>query len=134
MSSCCAEYATLRAMRMFVMPFAGIARDPDWGLTIAAGLGGVAIEVIRDFSMRTLPLRQGDALAMLSELRGAALLGAVRGRPAADVVSLADALERLGDFAWAHRDRIAEIDLNPIMVLPAGQGCVVADALIVTTE
>src|SRR5262249_39747046 len=47
--------------------FAGIARDPDFGLTIAFGLGGVAIELLHDFAMRTLPLRQGEAAQMISE-------------------------------------------------------------------
>jgi succinyl-CoA synthetase beta subunit len=112
--------------------FAGIARDVDFGLTIAFGMGGVAIELVRDFAMRTLPLRAGDAASMIAETRGAALLGAVRGGPAADVASLAACIETLADFAWANRDHVAEIDLNPIKVRPAGQGCVVVDALIVT--
>jgi len=111
--------------------FAGIVRDPDWGPTIAVGIGGVAVEIIRDFSLRLLPLREGDAAAIIAELRGAALLGPVRGGPAADVDALASLLETLADFAWANRDRIAEIDLNPIKVRPVGQGCIVADALIV---
>ncbi len=55
--------------------FAGISRDPDFGLTIAFGMGGIAIEVTRDFALRTLPLREGDAEAMIAETRGAALLG-----------------------------------------------------------
>jgi acyl-CoA synthetase (NDP forming) len=112
--------------------FAGVARDTDFGLTIAFGLGGVAIELLHDFAMRTLPLRQGDAAQMIAETRGAALLGPVRGGPAADVAAVTAAIESLADFAYANRARIAEIDLNPIKVRPAGQGCVVVDALIVT--
>ena len=65
--------------------FAGISRDPDFGLSIAFGLGGTAIEVTRDFALRMLPLREGDAEAMIAETRAAAMLGAVRGRPAADI-------------------------------------------------
>ena len=65
--------------------FAGISRDPDFGLSLAFGMGGTAIEVTRDFALRMLPLREGDAEAMIAETRGAAMLGAVRGRPAADV-------------------------------------------------
>ena len=76
-------------------------------------------------------LREGEAEAMIGDIRGAALLGAVRGQPAADVPALARCLEALGDFAWANRESIAEIDLNPIKVLPAGRGAVVVDALIV---
>jgi acyl-CoA synthetase (NDP forming) len=112
--------------------FAGVSRDPDFGLSLAFGTGGTAIEVTRDFALRMLPLREGDAEAMIAETRGAALLGAVRGKPAADVASLAACLYALGDFAWANADHLAEIDLNPIKALPEGQGCIVVDALIVT--
>jgi hypothetical protein len=68
---------------------------------------------------------------MIGEIRGAALLGAVRGQPAADVPALVRCLYALADFAWANRADIAEIDLNPIKVLPVGHGAVVVDALIV---
>jgi len=112
--------------------FAGVSRDPDFGLSLAFGMGGVAIEVVRDFALRMLPLRDGDAEAMIAETRGAALFGAVRGRPASDVKSLATCLYALADFAWHHAALISEIDLNPIKVLPEGHGCVVVDALIVT--
>jgi acyl-CoA synthetase (NDP forming) len=112
--------------------FAGVSRDPDFGLSLAFGMGGVAIEAVRDFALRMLPLRDGDAEAMIAETRGAALFGAVRGRPASDVKSLATCLYALADFAWHHAALISEIDLNPIKVLPEGRGCVVVDALIVT--
>jgi acyl-CoA synthetase (NDP forming) len=130
--------------------FAGVNRDPDFGLVLAFGLGGVAIEVVRDFALRPLPLREGDAEAMLREIRGAPLLGPVRGRPAPDVASLVRCLEALADFAWADRAHVAEIDLNPIIVRGAAgavrgaagavrgaagavrpAGCAVVDALIV---
>jgi acetate---CoA ligase (ADP-forming) len=109
--------------------FAGVSRDPDFGLSLAFGMGGIAIEVMRDFALRMLPLRDGDAEAMIAETRGAALLGALRGGKSADVTSLAGCLYALGDFAWQNADALAEIDLNPIKVLP--EGCIVVDALIV---
>jgi acyl-CoA synthetase (NDP forming) len=112
--------------------FAGVSRDPDFGLSLAFGTGGVAIELTRDFALRMLPLRDGDAEAMIAETRSAALLGAVRGGCEADVKSLANCLYALADFAWDNADRLSEIDLNPIMVLPGHRGCVVVDALIVT--
>src|SRR5262249_44738997 len=112
--------------------FVGVSRDPDFGLSLAFGMGGTAIEVTRDFALRMLPLREGDAEAMIAQTRGAALLGAVRGKPAADVSSLAHCLYALADFASANAEHLAEIDLNPIKALPEGQGCVVVDALIVT--
>jgi acyl-CoA synthetase (NDP forming) len=109
--------------------FAGISRDPDFGLSIAFGLGGTAIEVTRDVALRMVPLRHGDAEAMIAETRAAAMLGAVRGRRAADARSLAACLYALSDFAAAHAGTLAEVDLNPIKALPTG--CVVVDALIV---
>jgi len=111
--------------------FAGISRDPDFGLTLAFGMGGTAIEVTRDFALRMLPLREGDAEAMIAETRGSAMLGSVRGRPAADAASLAACLYALADFAYANGDLLEEVDLNPIKALPQGRGCLVVDALIV---
>ncbi len=111
--------------------FAGISRDPDFGLSLAFGMGGTAIEVTRDFALRMLPLREGDAEAMIAETRGAAMLGSFRGRPAADVASLAACLAALADFAQQNADLLEEVDLNPIKALPEGRGCIVVDALMV---
>jgi succinyl-CoA synthetase beta subunit len=110
--------------------FAGVSRDPDFGLSIAFGLGGIAIEVTRDFALRMLPLREGDAEAMIAETGAAAMLKPLRGRPAADVKSVVACLEALADFASANADRLGEIDLNPLKALPEGRGCIVVDALI----
>jgi acyl-CoA synthetase (NDP forming) len=112
--------------------FAGISRDTDFGLSLAFGMGGVGIEIFKDFSLRMLPLREGDAEAMIAETKVASLLRAHRGQPAADEAALVDCLYRLSDFAMAEASHLAEIDLNPIKVLPAGMGCRIVDALIVT--
>jgi acetate---CoA ligase (ADP-forming) len=112
--------------------FAGVSRDPDFGHTLAFGIGGVAIEIMRDFALRLLPLRVGDAEAMIGETHAGKLLRGIRGGPPADIESLARCLYALADLAYADRALIAEIDLNPIKVLPQGHGCVVVDALIVT--
>jgi acetate---CoA ligase (ADP-forming) len=114
--------------------FAGVSRDPDFGLSLAFGMGGIAIEVMRDFALRTLPLREGDAEAMIAETRGAALLNSIRGGEAADIESLTRCLYALADFASQNAAHITEIDLNPIKVLPKGHGCVVVDALILTQQ
>src|SRR5262249_36210033 len=101
------------------------------GLSLAFGMGGTAIEVERDFALRMLPLREGDAEAMIGETRAGALLGSVRGRPASDVKSIVACLEALADFAQCNADGLDEVDLNPIKARPEGGGCVVVDALIV---
>jgi acyl-CoA synthetase (NDP forming) len=110
--------------------FAGVSRDPDFGLTLAVGFGGIEIEIMRDFALRLLPLREGDVEAMLTELKGAARLGSIRSKPPADVKSLAAAIYGLADFVASNEDRIEEIDLNPIKVLSEGKGSVIVDALI----
>jgi acetate---CoA ligase (ADP-forming) len=111
--------------------FVGVSRDPDFGLVLAFGAGGVLIETLDDVALRPLPLRAGDAEAMIAETRVATLLGGVRGRPPGDVDALTSALEAIGDFAWAERESLAELDVNPIVVREKGAGCVVVDALIV---
>jgi len=110
--------------------FAGVSVDPDWGPVLAFGTGGVLIETLADVALRTLPLRQGDAETMIAETRAATLLAGVRGRPPGDVPALVRCLSVLADFAWAERDHVAEIDVNPIVVRERGKGCVVVDALI----
>jgi acyl-CoA synthetase (NDP forming) len=110
--------------------FAGIARDPDFGLSLAFGMGGTGIEITRDFSLRMLPLREADAEAMIAKTRGAAMLHEHRGGAAADVKGLIACLEGLADFAWQNAELIEEVDLNPIKALP--HRCVIVDALIVT--
>ena len=114
--------------------FAGMTRDPDFGPVLAFGLGGVAVELLQDFQLRLLPLSAGDAAAMVSGIRAAPLLGPHRGRPGADVPSLAACLEAIAAFAETNAAWIKEIDLNPIKVFPEGNGCVLVDALIVPVD
>jgi acetate---CoA ligase (ADP-forming) len=109
--------------------FAGVSIDPDWGPVLAFGAGGVLIEALGDVALRPLPLRDGDAESMIAETRVGALLGGYRGRPPGDLAGLARCLSALGDFAWAERHHLAEIDVNPIVV--SERGCTVVDALIV---
>ncbi len=111
--------------------FAGVSTDETFGPTVSFGLGGTAVELIDDTALRVLPLRTGDAAAMIDEIRAAPLLKGFRSRPPADVEALIGCIEALAGLAWAERDHLAEIDLNPILVRPQGRGCVVADALIV---
>lgn len=110
---------------------AGVRRDPDFGPVLAVGPGGVLVEALDAVALRPLPLRAGEAEALLGETRAGRLLAGVRGRPPADVPALVECLEALADYAWADRAAIAEIDLNPIAVLERGRGCVVLDALII---
>jgi acetate---CoA ligase (ADP-forming) len=107
----------------------GASIDPAFGPVVMFGLGGVNVELLRDVSVRVHPLRDVDADEMLREIRGAPLLTGYRGQPAGDIEALRDVLLRvsvlLGDLP-----EIAELDLNPVKVLPPGQGVVAVDARI----
>ena len=106
----------------------GVKRDPLFGPAVVCGFGGVLVEILRDVAVRVPPFDRAEAHAMLGELRGAALLRGARGRPPADVGALADAVVRLG--ALAASGRVRALDLNPLLVLPAGRGVVAVDWLI----
>jgi acetate---CoA ligase (ADP-forming) len=112
----------------------GINRDPHFGPMLMLGLGGIHVEVLKDVVFAPVPLSRDDALGMIDRLKGAKLLDAHRGAPAADRSALADLMVRLGRLAADHADAIAEIDLNPVIVHPEGQGATIADALIVKVQ
>jgi acyl-CoA synthetase (NDP forming) len=109
----------------------GVTRDPDFGPMLMVGLGGIHVEVLKDVAFAPVPLGIDEALDLLGQLKGAALLDAVRGEPAADRDALAKLMMALSRFAADHADSIAEIDLNPVIVHPAGEGLTIVDALIV---
>ncbi|MBI3126434.1 MAG: acetate--CoA ligase family protein [Candidatus Tectomicrobia bacterium] len=109
----------------------GTVWDAQFGPVVTVGLGGLAAEALGDVSARLAPLAREDAEAMLGELRGARVLGAFRGRGALDRGALAEAIVALGTLAAALGGRLREADINPLFVLPEGEGCLAADALIV---
>ena len=109
----------------------GITRDAGFGPMLMVGLGGIHVEVLRDIAFAPVPIGAEQALALLDQLKGAALLGAVRGAPPADRAALAELIARLSRFAADHAELIEEVDLNPVIVHPQGQGLTVVDALIV---
>jgi acetyltransferase len=108
----------------------GILRDPDFGPVVVFGSGGILVELVKDSALRLPPLSHDEALAMIEETRGAKLLRGFRGRPPADVDALADTLMRFSQLAADLGDLIAAVDINPLMVLPAGQGVRAVDALV----
>jgi len=108
----------------------GMLRDPHFGTVVVFGSGGILVELIEDSSLRLPPLNRAEALAMIEETRGARLLRGFRGRPAADVGALVEALLGLSQLALDLGDLISAIDINPLMVLPEGQGVRAVDALV----
>jgi acyl-CoA synthetase (NDP forming) len=109
----------------------GITRDATFGPMLMVGLGGIHVEVLRDVAFAPVPIDPEEALSLLAELKGAALLDGVRGAPPADRAALTELMASLSRFAADHADLIEEIDLNPVIVHPHGQGLTVVDALIV---
>lgn len=108
----------------------GINNDPLFGPAIMVGLGGIFAEVMKDVSFRLAPITRSDAEDMLRELRGFALLDGARNRPKADVAAVVDTLMRLSALAVSRVDDLAELDINPLAVLPAGRGVRALDALV----
>ncbi|MFD9032034.1 acetate--CoA ligase family protein [Streptomyces sp. NPDC059567] len=109
----------------------GVTRDPLFGPTVTVGLGGVLVEVLNDAAVRVPPFGEDQAREMLGELRGQALLKGVRGAPPADVDALVEVVLRVQRMALELDGDLAELDINPLMVLPRGQGAVALDALAV---
>ncbi|WP_306325617.1 acetate--CoA ligase family protein [Streptomyces venezuelae] len=109
----------------------GVTRDDLFGPTVTVGLGGVLVEVLGDTAVRVPPFGEREARSMLAELRGRALLDGVRGAPPADVDALVEVVLRVQRMALELDGDLAELDINPLMVLPRGQGAVALDALAV---
>jgi hypothetical protein len=106
----------------------GIVNDPLWGLVLAVGIGGVFVEVFKDTSLRVLPVDRTEVKAMLEELRGAALLKGARGRIAADLDQLAEAICKVCELALSVKDELQELEINPLWV--RGSQVEALDALI----
>ena len=108
----------------------GIKRDPLFGPVVLCGLGGVLVEVLQDVAIGIPPLSRQQAKDMIQRLRGAAILGGVRGKPPADVDALCDAIVGLANLAVSLGDQLNGVDINPLIVLAKGQGVIAVDALV----
>ncbi len=109
----------------------GARNDPEWGPVILAGFGGVAAEILQDVRLLPPDLAPPAIIAELNRLKQAPLLHAFRGSPALDVGAVAEIISRLGRLMLSEPS-IAEIDLNPVLVHPQGEGAVALDALMLT--
>jgi acetyltransferase len=109
----------------------GVSCDPQLGPVLLFGSGGVMVEIYNDVALRRCPITRSEAQAMIAEVKGARLLQGFRGGPAADIEALADTLLRVSYLAIHLEEHLAELDINPLMVLPSGQGVKAVDALVV---
>ena len=109
----------------------GVAHDPLFGPVVAVGAGGTVVELLRDISVRITPISELDAREMVRSLGTFPLLDGFRGAPTSDVAALEDVILRIGALAENH-PAVAEMDCNPVKVLPAG--AVIVDARVRVEE
>ena len=109
----------------------GTMTDKTFGPMVMVGLGGITTELFKDVVYRPAPVSAAEATAMLETLKAAPLLRGFRGAPKADVTALAHLISQISMLAAQHRGEIAEIEVNPVLVHPEGQGVTIVDALVV---
>ena len=107
----------------------GVTRDPILGPAVTVGFGGIFTEVLGDVAVRPIPLDRRDAREMLASLRGARLLRGARGRAGVDLRALERLIVQVAGLASALGDRLAELDLNPVIATP--EGSLIVDHLVV---
>lgn len=110
----------------------GVKRDPQFGLALVIGAGGILVEMVQDSAMLLLPTDRAAIEAAIDGLKIAKLLKGYRGRPAGDLQAVANAVAAVAAFAEAQRGSLLELDVNPLMVLKSG--AVAVDALVVLAE
>jgi acetate---CoA ligase (ADP-forming) len=116
-----------REVRGGIEALVGVVVDPTFGPLLVCGLGGVQVELLRDASFRLPPVSDLDAGEMIDRLRLRALLDGYRGAPPADRAALVDLIQRVSALVEAIPE-LRDLDLNPVKLLPPGQGAVVVDA------
>ena len=105
----------------------GMRRDEVFGPTILFGLGGILVEVLKEVSLRVVPLTRDDAFEMIEETKGYELLKGHRGSRKADVESLVHIILGIAQFSESF-ENVLELDLNPILVKESGKGATIVDA------
>jgi acyl-CoA synthetase (NDP forming) len=110
----------------------GVKRDPQFGLALVIGAGGILVEMVQDSTLLLLPTDRAAIEHAVRSLKIAKVLQGYRGRPAGDIAAAVDAIAAVARYAEAYRDDLLELDVNPLMVLE--QGAVAVDALIVLAE
>lgn len=112
----------------------GTRTDPQYGPFLMVGLGGVFVEVLKDISIRLLPVGEDEALEMLRELKGYPLLEAYRGQPRRDVAALVRAMTGLANLFVAYRSVLSDLEVNPLIVRPEGAGVAAVDVRMIRRD
>ena len=111
----------------------GVTRDPKFGPIVMFGLGGTFVEAIKDVSFRLAPMWEISAEIMIESIKSYRVLQGMRGKPASDIPAIKDCILRLSQMVSDHPE-ISELDINPLIVYPEGEGCVVADSRVLLTR
>jgi acetyltransferase len=111
----------------------GAVRDPKFGPICMFGLGGTFVEAVKDVTFRLAPMWEISAEIMIRTIKAYSILKGVRGAPPCDIDAIKDCVLRLSQLVSEHPE-IAELDINPLIVYPERQGCVVADSRILLTR
>ncbi|BBO78452.1 acyl-CoA synthetase [Desulfosarcina widdelii] len=111
----------------------GMTRYPIFGPLIMFGFGGVFVEVFKDVAFRLAPLTRNGARNMVRSIRANKLLSGYRGAPKADIATIERMLVSLSDLVLDHPE-IKELDINPLLVHPEGEGVTVADCRLILEE
>jgi acetyltransferase len=109
----------------------GTMLDATFGPMVMVGLGGITTELFRDVIYRPAPVSAMEASAMLAELKAAPLLSGFRGAAKTDIPALSQLISQISVLAAQYRQQISEIEINPVLVHPEGQGVTIVDALVV---
>ena len=112
----------------------GISYDAQLGPVLLFGTGGVMVEVYNDVALRLCPVSLREAHEMIAQVKGSVLLRGFRGQPPADIHALAETLVCVSHMGMHLEGRLSELDINPLMVLPEGQGVKAADALAIFAD
>jgi len=111
----------------------GSTRDPRFGPICMFGLGGIFVEALKDVTFRLAPMWETSAEIMVRSIRAYRVLQGIRGKPPSDIKAATLCILRLSAMVSNHPE-IAELDINPLIVYPEGQGCVVADARVILSR
>lgn len=111
----------------------GMRRDPNFGPLLMFGSGGIYVELFRDVAFRIAPLWNEEALEMIRETKAGQLLDGFRGQPRGDLHAVVDCIQKLSQISLDFTE-ISEIEVNPLVVYPEGQGALVLDCRVVLGE
>ena len=106
----------------------GITRDPLFGPTLTFGSGGILVELLKDAASLLLPVRRAEVEQAFDTLKLSHLVNGFRGKPKGDRKAAIDAIMAVAAFAEAHRDKLVELEANPVLILE--QDAVAVDAMI----